>query len=48
MEGAVQKGVKRQEKSAHPLSYPLYNLYTVSNTRQTDNSETVIVEKFRI
>jgi hypothetical protein len=48
MEGADQKGVKRQERSAHPLSYSLYNLYTASNTRQTDNEETVIVEKFRI
>jgi hypothetical protein len=39
MEGAEQKGVKRQEKSAHPLSYSLYNLYTVSDTRKTDSEK---------
>ena len=44
MEGPEQKGVKRQQGSAHPLSSPLYNLYTVSDTRQ--DSERAIVEKF--
>lgn len=44
MEGPGRKGVKRQEGSAHPLSSPVYNLYTVCDTRQT---VTAIAERFK-
>jgi len=35
MEGPEQKGVKRQKWQSSSSFSPLYNLYTVSDTRQT-------------